>query len=120
MRSAVVMASSWSWVTKMVVRPSRALHVQQFLAHLHAQRLVQVGQRLVQQQHLRLDDHGARQRHALLLAARQLVGPALRVVGQAHHVERRAHLLADLVPVSLRSTRPKATLSHTVRCGHSA
>jgi hypothetical protein len=46
------MASSWSWVTKMVVRPSVRCRFQQFLAHLHAQVLVQVGQRLVQQQQL--------------------------------------------------------------------
>ena len=39
------------------------------VAHFHAQLRVQVGQRLVHQQHLRLDDDGAGERHALLLAA---------------------------------------------------
>ena len=38
-------------------------------AHLLAQEGVQVRQRLVQQQHARLDDEAARQRDALLLAA---------------------------------------------------
>jgi hypothetical protein len=71
------------------------LHSQQLLAHLHAQRLVQIGQRFVQQQQLRLDDDGARQRHALLLPARQLVGPALRVAGQPHQLERGTDLGLD-------------------------
>ena len=54
MRSQVLLASSWSWVTKMVVRPSLRCKAQQFAAHLHAQAGVKVRQRLVQQQHLRL------------------------------------------------------------------
>ena len=44
------------------------------IAHFHTQLGVQVGQRLVHQQHLRLDDDGARQRHALLLTAGKLGG----------------------------------------------
>ncbi len=39
-------------------------------AHLLAQVGVEVGQRLVEQERLRLDDQRAGQRHALLLAAR--------------------------------------------------
>ena len=39
------------------------------VAHFHAQLRVQVGQRLVHQQHPRLDDDGAGERHALLLSA---------------------------------------------------
>ena len=47
-------------------------------AHLLAQIGVEIGQRLVEQQRLRLDDQRAGQRHALLLAAGQLAGIALR------------------------------------------
>ncbi|CPK71638.1 Uncharacterised protein [Bordetella pertussis] len=72
------------------------LQRQQVLAHLHPQLLVQVGQGLVQQQHLRLDDDGARQRHALLLATGQLVGTAPPEVGQTHEFERGGDLVADL------------------------
>ena len=46
-------------------------------AHLLAQIGVEIGQRLVEQQRLRLDDQRARQRDALLLAARQLAGIAV-------------------------------------------
>ena len=46
-------------------------------AHLLAQVGVEVGQRLVEQQRLRLDDQRARQRDALLLAAGQLAGIAV-------------------------------------------
>ena len=55
-------------------------------AHLLAQVGVEVGQRLVEQQHLRLDHQRARQRHALLLAAGQLAGIAL---GQRLELRRR-------------------------------
>ena len=56
-----------------------------FGAHLHAQLGVQVGQRLVKQEELRL----ARQRpphgHALALAARELAGPAVQQVADLQH-----------------------------------
>ena len=46
--------------------------------HLLAQLGVEVGERLVEQQHARLDDERARKRDALLLAARELRrGPIL-------------------------------------------
>ncbi len=77
-------------------QPQAALHGQQLLAHLHAQRLVQVGQGLVQQQHLRLDHQRARQRHPLLLPARELVGHALAVAGQVHQRQGFVHPAAYL------------------------
>src|SRR5439155_11181801 len=49
-----------------------------FEPHLLAQIGVEVGERLVEQQGLRLDDQRARQRHALLLPAREFAGIALR------------------------------------------
>ena len=52
-------------------------------AHLHAQLRVQVRQRLVQQEHLRLAHERAAHRHALALAARQLPRPALQQVGSS-------------------------------------
>ncbi|MNY29266.1 hypothetical protein D3C86_1632970 [compost metagenome] len=45
------------------------LHALQFGAHFEAQAGIEVGERLIEQKHFRLHDHGARQCHALLLAA---------------------------------------------------
>ena len=45
-------------------------------------------QRLVEQQHFRADDQGARNGHALQLAAGELVRPALAVALQPHEGER--------------------------------
>ena len=70
------------------------LQREQVAAHLHAQALVEVGQRLVEQQQPWLDDQGARQRDALLLATRELAGAAARMFAQAHHVEHGADLAA--------------------------
>jgi hypothetical protein len=54
-------------------QPQRLLQVADLLAHITAQLGVEVGQRLVEQQHPRLQHDGARDRDALLLAAGELV-----------------------------------------------
>ena len=53
--------------------------------------------RLVGEDDGRLVDEGARNGHALLLAAGQLVGPVVNALGQAHGVEGAGGLLAALV-----------------------
>ena len=55
------------------------LQVADLLAHLAAQAGVEIGQRLVEQQHRRLQHQRARDRDALLLSARQLGRQALVV-----------------------------------------
>ena len=70
MRSAIVSASSWSWVTKTVVIAEPLLQPAQFDLHALAQALVERAQRLVEQQQRRFDDQRAGQRDPLLLAAR--------------------------------------------------
>ncbi len=70
--------------------------VTQLDAHLLPQLGIEVRQRLVQQHHGRAADQRAGDRHALLLATRELRGAAVVVVAQAHHVQRLAHLFADL------------------------
>ena len=77
MRSDMVSASSWSWVTKMKVMPVSMLQPLQLDLHLLAQLEVERRQRLVEQQHLRPVRQRAGERHALLLAARELAGAAL-------------------------------------------
>jgi hypothetical protein len=53
---------------------------------------VERGQRLVEQQHVRLDRQRPRQRDTLLLAAGQLVRVLARLRGQADHVEQPSWL----------------------------
>ena len=48
---------------------------------------VQGAERLVEQQHGRVQDQRARQRDALLLPARELAGPALLEPGQSHQLQ---------------------------------
>ena len=66
-------------------RPLQAL---QFLLHLLAQLQVERAERFVEQQHLRLVDEGAGERHALALAAGELARPALAVARQLDQGER--------------------------------
>ena len=93
----MVIASSWSWVTKIVVMPSRCCSFLQLGPRLHAQLGVEIGQRLVEQQHLRLDRERARDRHALLLAAGELAGAARLEPGELHQLQRGGDLAPDLV-----------------------
>ena len=62
-----------------------------FRPHFKPQFGVEIGQRLVEQQALGLDDQRAGQRDALLLAAGELVGLGVRAVGQFDHFQRAAH-----------------------------
>ena len=63
-----------------------------------AQLRVQRAERLVEQQHARPQHQRARERDALLLAARQLVGLAPRELGHVDQLERLAHPLGALAP----------------------
>ena len=100
-RSASAIASSWLWVTWMKLMPSSRLQALQLLAHLHAQEGIERRQRLVEQQHLRVGDQRARQRHALLLAARKLgrqpggVGLHLRRASACSSARARRVVLVD-------------------------
>ena len=58
-----------------------------FRAHLEAQFRVEVRKRLVEQEALGPDDESARERDALLLAARELVRLVVRAVGHPHHLQ---------------------------------
>ena len=75
----------------------RLLDAADLRAHGHAQLRVEVGQRLVEQQHARLHDHRAGQRHALLLAAGELVGHAGFHAGQLHQLEDPGNALIHLL-----------------------
>ena len=73
------------------------LQVADLAAHVDPQPGIEVGQRLVEQQHFRADDQGARNGDALQLAAGELVRPALAVALQPHEGERARDALGDLL-----------------------
>ena len=92
----------------------------QLLAHLGVER----AERLVEQQHLRLDGERARQRHALALSARELRRVAVGQPVELHELQQVVDLGPDLRlarPAAARRTRrPKATFSNTVMWRKSA
>ena len=64
-----------------------------FFAHFQTQPGIEVGEWFVQQQHVWLDHQRARQRHALLLAARKLVRRAVGIFFHLHNRKRFGHPL---------------------------
>ncbi len=90
----MVSASSWSCVTYKNVIPTRSCSAFSSTLSDAAQLGVQRAERLVEQQHGRIEHQGPGQRDPLLLAAGQLPWPALLVCGHMHEFER----LADLAP----------------------
>ena len=82
-RSAMVIASSWSCVTNRKVIADLALQALEEALHLPAQLGVERAQRLVEQDQPRLADDRARQRHPLALAAAELGGIARAEIGRA-------------------------------------
>ena len=75
--------------------PELALQALDLDLHVEPQVAVERGERLVEQQDRRLDGERARQRHALLLAARELARQALAKGAELDHVEHALDALAD-------------------------
>ena len=121
MRSLIVSASPWSWVTKMNVMSDLALDPLELELHRLAQLEVECGERFVEQQGAGQVDERPGQGDALLLAAGQLVRAALGELAEADDVE---HL--HRAPASLAATAPSwpavrtPTLSSTDMCGNRA
>ena len=112
--SAMASASSWSWVTStVVVAVSDRIRATSRRSSA-AQRGIERAERLVEQHHRRPDRQRPRERDALLLAARELVGIALLQLAQPHQVEQLTH------PRAIAARSPKPMLPRTVRCGNSA
>ena len=65
-------------------RAARLVDREEQVVNLLARRRVEVPRRLVGEEELRRQDEGARERHALLLAAGELAGPMQRAVPEAH------------------------------------
>ena len=95
--------------------PDLALDRLQLHLHLLAQLQVERAERLVEQQHRGPVDERPRERHALALAARELVRPGLLAAGQLHELERLGHARLDLRPAPpCGACSPNATLLHDV------
>ena len=88
MVSAMVMASSWSCVTWMKVRPTSVWIRLSSTCIWRRSLRSRAPERLIEQQHGRLVHEGAGQRDALLLTARELRGLAPGNVRELHEVER--------------------------------
>ena len=73
-----------------------ALQLLELQLHGLAQLGVEGAEGLVEEQHGGPVDEGARERHALLLAARELARPALHHLIHLDHLERLLHALLDL------------------------
>ena len=86
--------------------------------HLHAQRGVEVRQRLVEQERLRLAHDRAADRDALALAAGQLARLAVEIGREVERRRRGLDLAVDLVAsAGPPSSAPKAMLPRTLICG---
>src|SRR5471030_409728 len=89
-------------------------------AGLHAQRGVEVRQRFIEQEHLRIAHDGAADGDALALTARQFLRRALKVFGQVG----MAAALSTFSRITARSTPASFSandmFSNTVMCGYSA
>jgi hypothetical protein len=74
-----------------------ALDAEDFVAQLEAEAGIERRQGLVEQQAARLEDQGPRQRHALLLPARERRRRELGPVAHADPLERTKRLLSSLL-----------------------
>ena len=75
---------------------------------LFAQHLVEGAERLVHEQHAGLKHDAACERDALLLTARELVGPAVGEVAHLDEVEHRVHALNDFLLRDPLASKPKS------------
>ena len=89
-------------------------------AHVHAQRGVQVGQRLVEQEDLGLAHDGAADGHALALAARQFLRVAAQQLGDAQDLGRAADLRVALGLAARRPSSARSPCSRPPSCAGTA
>ena len=82
----------------------------ELILHLFAQLQVQRAQRLVQQQHLRLIDQRAGDRHTLLLSAGKQRDILVLIALQADQLEHLHHLLLDDVFAHLADLQPECDI----------
>ena len=99
-------------------RAEPLVQLHQLDAHLGAQRGVEVGQRLVEQENLGLAHDGAADGDALALAAGERAGALLQARLELQHAWRQRRRAVLTSALGSRSTRSgKAMFSNTVMCG---
>ena len=98
-----------------VVEP--AMQPRQLGAGLYPQLGVEVGERLVEEEHLRLPHDRAAERHPLALAARQLRGLPLEHALEAEDSAAASTRSAICSAGIFRIRSPNARLSRTLMCG---
>ena len=76
--------------------------------HLAPQLGIEVGQRLVEEEHLRIAHDGAAHGYTLALAARKVAGVALQIGRQIEYLGGLRHLLGDLLLGALRDPQAEA------------
>ena len=87
-------------------------------AHLHAELGVEVRQRLVHQERLRVAHDGPAHGDPLALAAGERLGLAVEELVEPEDAGRLAHPLVDLAASgTFCSLSPNAMLSYTLMCG---
>ena len=121
-RSPSTSASVWSWVTWTIVPPTRACSAFSSARVSDPQLEVQIGQRLVEQEHVGLAYQRARQRDPLPLPAGELAAAAGRAGGAqptASAARRARSRAAAVVACRARSGRTRCS-PRRVRCGNSA
>ena len=116
MRSPMVIASTWSWVTWTMVVPSAPVQLDQLGAHGGAQLGVEIGKRLVEQEGLRLAHQRAAQRDALALAAGELRRLARRAARRCR-ASRRCRRCAARSPAAAHAAQLQAE-AEIVAHGH--
>ena len=97
-------------------RAALAVDVHDLAPRLHPQRGIQVGQRLVHQEGGGLAHDGARERHALALAAGQLARPAIEQRAEAERLRRAQHIGGDAA-LCRRRPRPEPAQQRQALCG---
>ena len=76
-------------------------------SHLHAQFRIQVRERLVEQEHIRLAHQSASQRDALLLPAREMPGLAVEQTAEAKQLRRLPDAGVDVGPRHAAELQPE-------------
>jgi hypothetical protein len=112
-RSATSSASSWSCVTKTLVRRISSWSRRSQRRSSWRTLGVEGAERLVEEEDARLDGEGAGEGHSLPLAARELRGPPVGEPVELDHAQEARHLLSDL-----GLARPGLPLPHPQAEGH--
>jgi len=104
----------------MVVVPASRRTDFELGTHLQPQQRVQIRERLVHEQHWRLDRERARHRDALALPARELRGIALEIALDVQQLRRALHSALDALAIGALCAQAERDVLEHVMCGKTA